>query len=326
MNEPLISIIIPTFNSLRYIEACLASVLAAMKDYGNAELILIDNGSTDGTYEYLVCNYGQCAVIFQIKHVTISALRNHGASVARGEYLSFIDSDCVVPRDYFRRAVSVFASIETDASGNYYDIPERSGWVQDTWFNLNRRTTNRYVPYLFAGNFIVKKHVFDQVGGFDENLVTGEDTELGIRMTNAGYRIYATPEISALHLGIQRNLAEFFRKTTWHGLGMFGSLRIAWLDKPLLMTLAHLLLTVLAFVNLFLGPMGIPARIALLLLLPFFVPATAAIYRMTKGHRIYRPLRSIILYFVFFAARLYALGLVICGHATHEKVRRRASV
>jgi glycosyltransferase involved in cell wall biosynthesis len=325
MNKPLISIIIPTFNSMRYLEACLASVLAAIEDYGNAELILIDNGSTDGTYEYLVCNYGQSARIFQIKHVTISVLRNHGASVARGEYLSFIDSDCVVPRDYFRRAVSVFASIETEAAGNYYDIPESPGWVQDTWSNLNRRTSNTYVPYLFAGNFIVKSAVFRSLGGFDENLVTGEDAEFGTRMTRAGYKIYATPEISALHLGIQRNLAEFFRKHAWHGLGMFGSMRTDWFDKPLLMTFAHLLLSVAGVVNLFLGYMGIAARIALLVLLPCVVPALAAVYRMAKGRKVYRPLRSIFLYFVYFAARLYALGLVISGQPAKKTKSGRAA-
>lgn len=323
MNEPLISIIIPTFNSMRYIEACLASVLTAIKDYGNTELILIDNGSTDGTYEYLVCNYGQSARIYQIKHVTISVLRNHGASVARGEYLSFIDSDCLVPRDYFRRAVSVFASIETDAAGNYYDIPESSGWVQDTWSNLNRRTSNTYVPYLFAGNFIVKSAVFRSLGGFDENLITGEDAEFGTRMTRAGYKIYATPEISALHLGIQRNLAEFFRKHAWYGLGMFGSVRVDWYDKPLLMTFAHILLTAVGLINLFDASRGLGLRCAVFLLLSLAAPFAAVAYRSANRGGVYRPLRATFLYYVFFAARAYAMLLLVWNRVSRAQERQK---
>jgi glycosyltransferase involved in cell wall biosynthesis len=317
--KPLISIIIPTFNSLKYLEDCLGSVRVAMKKYGNAELFLIDNGSTDGTYERLSTSFGDCAKILRIEGVTISALRNHGASLARGEFLSFIDSDCVIPPDYFRRAAAVFATISTDAAGNYYDLPPNSGWVQDTWFNLNRRTSDKYVPYLFAGNLIIKADVFRSVGGFDEKLVTGEDAELGIRMNKAGYKTYATPQIPALHLGIRRNLSEFFKKTAWHGLGMFGSMQTNWFDKPLIMTLAQLLLTVVGVVNLFLGLMGLGARVAVFLFLPFFVPAMAALFRMVKAHRVYRPLRSTFLYFVFFSARLYALVLVLSGQTSRKK-------
>ena len=318
-SKPLVSIIIPTFNSMKYLEKCLDSVQAAMQEYGNAELILVDNGSTDGTYEHLMAAMGNSAKVFRIEGVTIAALRNRGAKEARGEFLSFIDSDCVIPADYFDRAIAVFSSIQTDAAGNYYDLPPNSGWVQDTWFNLNRRTSNKYVPYLFTGNLIVKAEVFRKLGGFDDTLATGEDAEFGVRMNRAGYKIYATPEIPALHLGIQRNASEFFRKNVWHGLGMFGSLRAHWFDKPLLMTLAHLFLSVAGLVNLFLGYLSLPVRVLAAILLPFLVPALAAAFRMAKRGKVYRPLRSTLLYFIYFAARLYALALVIGGRASPRR-------
>jgi len=82
---PRISIIIPVFNSMRYLGRSLPSVVEAMEDFRDTELILVDNGSTDGSYEVLQSEYGGRANVLQIKGVTIATLRNHGARVARGE-------------------------------------------------------------------------------------------------------------------------------------------------------------------------------------------------------------------------------------------------
>jgi glycosyltransferase involved in cell wall biosynthesis len=307
VDDIVISVIIPTFNSMRCLRDCLESVVTASQRCKGVELIIIDNGSADGTYEYLVSNYASRARLFQIKDVTVAGLRNYGARISRAQYLSFIDSDCVIPPDYFQSALAVFASRDADATGNYYDLPQSTGWVQETWYNLNRRATNRYVPYLFAGNFIVKRSVFELVGGFDETLITGEDAELGVRMTKAGYKIFASADVSALHLAIQRSVAEFFRKNAWHGLGMFGSARIVWFDKPLLMTFAHILFTAAGLISLFCASEELGLRLAVLLLLSLAVPSAAVVYRTAKRGQVYRPLRSLLLFYVFFTARIYAV-------------------
>jgi glycosyltransferase involved in cell wall biosynthesis len=82
---PKFSIIIPVFNSMRYLGRSLPSVVEAAEDFQDTELILVENGSTDGSYEVLQSEYAGCAKILQIKGVTIATLRNHGARVARGE-------------------------------------------------------------------------------------------------------------------------------------------------------------------------------------------------------------------------------------------------
>ena len=140
MQTSKISVIVPVFNSKEYLRTCLESVTAAINEYGAAELILIDNGSTDGSYEILLSDYKNAAQVCQIKGVTISALRNHGARLAQGEYLSFIDSDCVIPKHYFHSAMAVFTSREADAAGCYYSLPETPCWIEETWENL--RATN----------------------------------------------------------------------------------------------------------------------------------------------------------------------------------------
>jgi glycosyltransferase involved in cell wall biosynthesis len=304
---PKISVIIPVFNSKKYLRTCLESVTAAINKYGAAELILVDNGSTDGSYEILLSDYRNIARIHQIGGVTISALRNLGARLAQGEYLSFIDSDCVIPKDYFHSAMAVFSTRKADAAGCYYSLPEAPSWIEETWDNINRRGVNTYVPYLFSGNLLIKKSVFEKVGGFNEELITGEDAELGLRLNASGFKIFATPDITAVHLGNPKTLGQFFRKHTWHGLGMFGSLKVSWKDKPLLATFTHLFFTTLGLMNVFVPWVTLSIRIAALLLLSVSVPAVAVAYRAAKRGGTYRPLRSVLLYHIYFSARVWAL-------------------
>jgi glycosyltransferase involved in cell wall biosynthesis len=308
---PKISVIIPVFNSKNYLPACLNSVTAAIGTYGAAELILIDNGSTDGSYEILLADYKGLAQIHQIRGVSISALRNLGARLAQGEYLSFIDSDCVIPKDYFHSAMAVFSSREADAAGCYYDLPEAPSWIEETWDNINRRCVNTYVPYLFSGNFLIKKAVFEEVGGFNEGLITGEDAELGLRLNASGFKILATPDIAAVHLGNPKTLGQFFRKHTWHGLGMFGTFRYPFLDKPVLMTFAHVLLTTVGVVSLIVSHAAVLPRIAVSLGLFIAVPVVTVVYRSAKRGSVYRPLRSVLLYYLYFTARSYTLFKII---------------
>src|SRR5208282_5458299 len=94
------SVIVPVFNGKQHLRASLDSILAAMERYGNAELIVIDNGSTDGSYEVLLNEYGTRARVLQIRGITVAAMRNRGTALADGEYLSFIDSDILIGTDY----------------------------------------------------------------------------------------------------------------------------------------------------------------------------------------------------------------------------------
>lgn len=319
---PKISIIIPVFNSMRYLGRSLPSVVEAMEDFRDTELILVDNGSTDGSYEVLQSEYAGRAKILQIKGVTISTLRNQGARMAHGEYLSYIDSDFVIPRDYFHRAMNVFAAVQADASGCYCSLPPDAHWIEETWHFLLRRRVNTFVPYLFAGNFIIKKDVFDRIGGFDEKLVTGEDTELGLRLNTLGFRVYVSPEMAAIHLGNPKTLGEFFRKHTWHGLGMFGSLKWSWLDKPLLMTFAYLGLTAAGAANLFLGRLPWRWRVVLSAGLLLAAPAASVAYRYFASRTFCRPVRSLLLYEVYLAARSYALFKVAWARLRGREPRR----
>lgn len=306
-----ISIIIPVFNSRAHLKTCLNSIVQTIHEYRNAELILIDNGSTDGSFEILRSDYADLAKIYQLRDVTISALRNHGARVATGDLLCFIDSDFLVPQNYLQRAIQLFESVDTDAAGWVWDLPESSHWVEKTWWTLHCEDRDRYVPYLPSGNFVIRKKMFDEVGGFREDLITGEDAELGVRLTANGFRMYESRALAAVNLGNPKSLRAFFRTNLWHGLGMMGGLSYSWFDKTLFLTLLHFALTIVGVLNLFDSGIGLRGRIARLVLLTSIAPAIAVIYRGLRRRAMYQPLRSFLLYHVYFAARVSALFKLI---------------
>ena len=93
MKDELVSIIVPMYNSEKYLDECISSILS--QDYKNIELILVDDGSTDGTLkkakEYENKD-GRVKVIHQ-KNSGVSTARNNGIKKSKGTYITFVDSD-----------------------------------------------------------------------------------------------------------------------------------------------------------------------------------------------------------------------------------------
>ena len=315
-----ISVVIPVYNSMRTLATCLNSVLEALGRVSSSELIVIDNGSTDGGFELLQRAYTHVARIDQIKGRTIASLRNSGARLAQGQYLSFLDSDCVVLPAYFEKAMRVFAQVHPDATGCKYDLPPQPHWIEETWQTLHRRPQDGYVEYLNAGNFIIKREVFEKVGGFDENLATDEDADLGWRLRAAGFRIYEASDVSAVHLGNPKSLRSFFQKEAWHGLGMFNLRKHSVFDKVLLATFLHCCLLLLAVIGIILPRVPASGRLGLALFGLLFVPSLTLAFRFAKLGRVYRPLRCLLLYWIFFGAKSSAMGTYI-----YRRLRRDTS-
>jgi GT2 family glycosyltransferase len=282
-----------------------------MKHYGPAELIVIDNGSVDGSYELLLEKYCSVTTIRQIRGGTIGRLRNNGARMGTGRYVSFIDSDCVVSKDYFDRVAELFSSIDADATGCVYDLPRDAHWIERTWQEMHQHRGDGYVRFINSGNFVIKRMAFERSGGFSERLVTGEDAELCLRLTTAGWRIYESHSVSAIHLGNPKSLAAFCRKQSWHGLGMFGSLRHSWLDKPLWMTICFLISSGLGLAALLFGRWGWGTRAAVLVLCLASVPAVTVAYRAFQTRKLPRLPQSVLLYWLYYVARVHALGKIV---------------
>jgi glycosyltransferase involved in cell wall biosynthesis len=304
------SVIVPVFNSKDYLRACLDSILAAMDRYHNVDLILLDNGSDDGSYEILMNEYTGRARVEQIRGVTVAALRNLGANLAEGEFLSFLDSDCIMDPAYFDMAVNVLRTF-ADATGSKHELPESANWVEKTWYEIHARPRDGLVNYINSGNFVIKRAVFSAVGGFDKNLIGTEDAELCLRLKRSGFKIYEAHAVRAVHLGADKNLRVFFRKTAWRSLGMFGLLKSTWMTLPLFTTVAHLALCIGAVASLFATSVSQLTRLMIFIVLLNLAPIATVIYRGCRNRYFYAPLKAVLLYHVYFLARLYGMYKLI---------------
>ena len=313
MTGPVISAIIPVYNGLPELLPCLESVLAAAARHGRTEVIVVDNGSTDGTLAALAGYRERPGLqILTHPHSSIGAVRNAGARHSSGAVLVFIDSDCVVGAEHFTNVEALVLDQGVPVTGLRVGLPADPHWVEATWHQLHDRWMDA-PPYINSGNLAVARGAYLVAGGFAEDLTTGEDAEFGARLARAGFPSHPSRRLPVQHLRNPQSLAAFYRKETWRGLGMFGTFRHSWMDKPLLMTFAHGVLILGGLVSLALPQATWATRLALAVGLVWLVPAAAVVYRYVETRRVTRPLRSLLLYQVYFLARLSALAWLVSG-------------
>jgi len=177
MNQPLVTVIVPTRNSERTLEACLRSVRE--QTCAPIEISVADRESQDKT--------GEIAKRWADKVIAAgperSAQRNAGARAAKGEYLVMIDSDMTLAPKVIEDCVAV---METDRGISAVVIPEES-FGKGFWAQCKRLERSFYVgvPWMEAARFF-RREDFLAVGGYDEALVSGEDWDLSQRLEVRG--------------------------------------------------------------------------------------------------------------------------------------------
>jgi len=186
MKKPLVSVIIPTYNSERTLEKCLESI--KNQNYPNIELIVVDNNSKDRTLK-IARKFTQ--MVFQ-KGPERCAQRNYGASLSKGEFLLIHDSDVYFAKNLISECVEKCENELFDA----LILPEKSigegYWAQVKSFERSFYLENKYME---AARFF-KKSVFENVGGYDEDLVAGGDYDLHFRIIKNHYKIGRVSEVT----------------------------------------------------------------------------------------------------------------------------------
>jgi glycosyltransferase involved in cell wall biosynthesis len=311
-----ITVVVPVKNAIKYLPMTMPPLIAAARNAPGTELIYVDNGSIDGSYEYLKSRCHEGIRVERFENGISAATRNFGAARARGEFLSFIDADCVVAPDYFRNALQIM-STGAAATGCEVEAPRQPHWIEATWHDLHYVGRERDVHYLNSGNFFVRRDAFEQIGRFNEHLPSGADAEMGQRLTNAGFRIRESPLVGAIHLGNPKSIREFYRRNVWHGTGMLGTFSWRRIDKPTAMMVVHLLASVSGVVYLLGGSASLVIRLAVACLAQVVAPIITVAYRAYQTRRFSRLGSAIPLYWLYYWARLQALAFVVIG-AAHD--------
>jgi glycosyltransferase involved in cell wall biosynthesis len=309
-SPPRVTVVVPVYNAMSFLSRTVPALVQAVETHGAAELLFVENESTDGSAEWLR-QYG--AQVLRAPGATISATRNFGARTGRAPLLAFVDADCLVPPEYLRCIEEAMKNPRIDACGSPYRLPESPHWVERVWHDVHEQQGETVVTYLPAGNFAIRREAFEAVGGFRDDLITGEDADLGLRLTERGYVVYSTPSVWVRHLGNPRSLTAFFRKQRWHALGMFGTVRLRRIDKPVAMTLLHLMLLGLTATLLLyrptLGLLGLVTAV-------WLVPLATLTFRRRQGGKVgaHAPAAAL-LYQAYYLARVVTLLRIVTGRA-----------
>jgi glycosyltransferase involved in cell wall biosynthesis len=200
--DPGVSVIVPAFNRERYLGAALDSALA--QEHRPLEIVVVDNGSTDGTAR-VARAYPGVRYVRQANRGAAVA-RNVGIAASRGEILAFLDSDDLWTPDKLRRQVALLrdhprAGYCLARMRNFLEPGcPRPSWIDDA-------ELARVEVCIGTGTLVARREVFETVGGFDPRYRCGSDTDWFFRAKDAGIGVGFLQEVLLLRRIHDANLS-----------------------------------------------------------------------------------------------------------------------
>ncbi len=213
-----VSVVMPVYNNEAELPEQLTS-LAAQTYRGDWEIVVADNGSTDGTRavaESFAASTGRLRVIDASARRGGSAARNLGASVADGDLLCFCDGDDVLVPEWLDELVKAAAA--NDFVGGRLDVDALTPEHARGWRSRPAAASREQQAFACAGNFAIWRDAFEAVGGFDERLGYAEDQDLSARLKERGYQMGWAPDAVVLYR-LQTSLKGLARQSFRSGKG-----------------------------------------------------------------------------------------------------------
>ncbi len=243
LKSPFFSVIICTRNGRDRIGACLEAI--RKMDGGGFETIVVDDGSTDGSADFVAKNFPWTRLV-RLEPCGLSSARNIGAAAAKGEVLAFTDDDCEPDREWIARLRRTFQERIFAAAGGPNLPPKPRTWEEAVVCAAPGAPSHvmlgdEEAEHLPGCNLAVTRVAFDTIGGFDPQFQTaGDDVDFCWRLRDAGFRLgfvpgafvwhWRRPSISkflgqqlgygrAEHLLLAKHPARFSKRgdAKWHG-------------------------------------------------------------------------------------------------------------
>jgi GT2 family glycosyltransferase len=210
-----ISFIIPVRNDAKLLSHCLASIKANRTAASGVQIIVADNGSTDGSAE-VAADAG--AEVLVRPGLPVGRLRNEAAGRATGEVLAFVDADHEIGSEWVAAALAGLTQTGAAGIGALCHTPSQATWVQRAYDRLRQRPSElTEVEWLGAGNLAVRAAAFHAVGGFDIALESCEDVDLCNRLRSRGLTLVNEPRMHNVHFGDPATLRRLFLGELWRG-------------------------------------------------------------------------------------------------------------
>ncbi len=204
MSKPLVSFVIVNWNGKNFLKKCLQSVFN--QSYKNFEVIVVDNGSVDGSIEFVREKYPQIKLICNGRNLGLTAACNIGFRHAKGEYIAELNNDITIEKDWLKKILSKIGKDKKNvcAEGALVEksvmrvILGSLNIFGDNTIDVFDDATKKF--YATGGGMLIKSKLFKQYYDPDYN-VYKDDVYIGWRLRLNGYEILRVPEAKMLHLG-----------------------------------------------------------------------------------------------------------------------------
>jgi len=194
LRQPLISVILPVYNGEKYLAESMQSIFN--QDYSPLEIIVVDDGSTDGTAKIIAGHTKKVHYYYQHNQGPAAA-RNLGIRMSTGDFITFIDADDLWPDE------KLFVQMKC-----FEDFPEVEivqGHVRRIMLPNNSRNSNTRedldIQFINSnlGAMIIKRSVFGKIGYFNEELTYHSDTDFWLRARESGIYIFVQPSVALIY-------------------------------------------------------------------------------------------------------------------------------
>jgi cellulose synthase/poly-beta-1,6-N-acetylglucosamine synthase-like glycosyltransferase len=223
---PYVSVVVPVRDGESTIGDCLDSILATDYPTDRREVLVVDNGSSDGT-----------ATLIQSRPVRylreqkrgVSNARNRGIAESRGEILAFVDADCLVEPQWLTELVRPFADQEVGSvAGDLQHAPPTTAAERQAarmLGNWQQFAFNSNPAYPITANAAYRRDVLDRIGPFDPHMTRAQDVELGLRFQErSGLRLAYAERATARHRHRSTQGGFFRQQLGWaYGAGLVAA-------------------------------------------------------------------------------------------------------
>ncbi len=190
-NSPLVSTIITVYNGKNYLSEAIQSVIN--QDYPHIDIIIIDDGSTDGSWE-VAQQFGTPVQYYYQNNTGIAAAKNHGIELSKGDFLAFLDADDLWTKNKVQQQMKVFNEDPTldivfshvkQFHSSELSVEEK----QKIW------CSDEVMPGISAGTMLIKRESFFKVGLFDSQWRRGIFVNWYMRASEIGLRTHMLPDM-----------------------------------------------------------------------------------------------------------------------------------
>ena len=242
--KPFASFIILTWNSEKYIQACLRSIPKSILPY-EYEIIVIDNGSSDDSINVIKSSSLEITLIQNTKNKGVAFARNQGIRISKGEYLIILDIDTILNSGsisvliYFmemNHEIGLCAPQLVSEKGEIHESGRKfptlysklcrrinlkfaEKYSNQNFYHLNKVNTHIEIDYAVGACQVIRKTTINKIGLLDENIFYGaEDIDFCLRLWFNGWKIIYYPYVNILHFEQRLTKKHFFSKLTFEHL------------------------------------------------------------------------------------------------------------